>query len=107
MRAMPSLNRREFVAGGAGLVLAMQLPSRGASAKSGALEGGKFKPNAWLRIGADDSVLVLIHKSEMGQGIMTSLPMLVAEELECDWSKVRAENGLPVKEFVMPGDFGQ
>jgi CO/xanthine dehydrogenase Mo-binding subunit len=50
-----------------------------------------FAPNAWVRIGRDDIITVSVNHSEMGQGIMTALPMLVAEELEADWSKVRAE----------------
>lgn len=108
MPRMPTaISRREFVAGSAGLVLAMQLPLSRAEAKGSLLRDGAFAPNAWLRIAPDGSVLVLVHKAEMGQGILTSLPMLVAEELEADWTKIRAENGLPVKEFVMPGDFGQ
>jgi isoquinoline 1-oxidoreductase beta subunit len=49
-------------------------------------------PNAFLRIGADESVTVLLAHSEMGQGIWTTLPMLIAEELECDWSKIRVEH---------------
>src|SRR5712671_1506015 len=48
--------------------------------------------NAFLRIGADDSVTVLLAHSEMGQGSWTGLAMMVAEELECDWSKVRCEH---------------
>ncbi len=49
-------------------------------------------PNAFLRIGSDDSVTVLLAHSEMGQGIWTGLAMLIAEELDCDWSKVRCEH---------------
>jgi isoquinoline 1-oxidoreductase beta subunit len=48
-------------------------------------------PNAFLRIGKDGSVTVIVKHLEFGQGVTTSLPMLVAEELECDWGKVRAE----------------
>jgi isoquinoline 1-oxidoreductase beta subunit len=48
--------------------------------------------NAFLKIGADDSVTVMIGHSEMGQGIWTGLAMLIAEELECDWSKVKSEH---------------
>src|SRR5271166_1015967 len=47
--------------------------------------------NAWIVIQPDDAVVIRVARSEMGQGITTALPMLVAEELECDWSKVRAE----------------
>ncbi len=50
-----------------------------------------FAPNAWVRVATDGTVTVVIDKSEMGQGIQTGLAMLVAEELECDWSKVRTE----------------
>jgi isoquinoline 1-oxidoreductase beta subunit len=49
-------------------------------------------PNAFLRIGTDESVTVVLAHSEMGQGIWTGLAMLIAEELECDWAKVRSEH---------------
>jgi len=48
-----------------------------------------FQPNAWLQIDADETVTITVAESEMGQGVMTSMPMLVAEELELDWKKVR------------------
>ena len=54
-----------------------------------------FAPNAFVRIGTDDSITIIANHSEMGQGVYTSLPMLLAEDLECDWSKVRVE-GAPV-----------
>jgi isoquinoline 1-oxidoreductase beta subunit len=57
-------------------------------------------PNAFLRIGEDDTVTVLLAHSEMGQGIWTTLPMLVAEELECDWSKVRVEHAPAAPEYA-------
>lgn len=47
--------------------------------------------NAWLRIDADGSVTIMVPSAELGQGVMTSAPMLIAEELECDWKQVRAE----------------
>src|SRR4029077_2902365 len=49
-------------------------------------------PNAFVRVGSDDSVTILLAHSEMGQGIWTSLPMLVAEELDADWSKIKVEH---------------
>src|SRR5262249_28310901 len=49
------------------------------------------KLNAFVRIGADDSVTLTIHRAELGQGSMTALSMLLAEELECDWSRIRTE----------------
>ena len=51
-----------------------------------------FALNAFIAIGSDDVVTLIINKSEMGQGVYTSLPMLIAEELECDWSRVRVES---------------
>ena len=51
-----------------------------------------ISPNAFLKVGADDSVTVLLSHSEMGQGVWTTLPLLVAEELDCDWSKVKVEH---------------
>jgi isoquinoline 1-oxidoreductase beta subunit len=52
---------------------------------------GGAEVNAWLIIGGDESVTIRVAQSEMGEGVFTSMPMLVAEELECDWTKVRAE----------------
>ncbi len=61
-----------------------------------------FMPNAWLRIGSDESVLVLVDRSEMGQGVVTSLPMLLAEELEADWTKVRVAFAPAQKAYFNP-----
>ena len=86
----PVMTRRQFIKTGAllggGLVLACHLPLGRYNAEA-AIEA-TFAPNAYLRIGKDDSVTVIVNKSEMGQGVYTSLPMLVAEELCCDWRKV-------------------
>lgn len=70
-----------------GLLLGFQL-TRGAKP---ALAATDSKLNAWIHIGADDRVTLFIHKAEMGQGTVTSLSMLLAEELECDWKKIRTE----------------
>jgi isoquinoline 1-oxidoreductase beta subunit len=75
-------------------------------AQAAAAVGGKLpQPNAFLRIGSDDTVTVLIAHSEMGQGIWTGLAMLIAEELDCDWSKVRCEHALaaPVYAHALMG----
>ena len=90
MSKAPVMTRRQFIKTGTllggGLVLACHLPL-GRRDAQGASETA-FAPNAYLRIGRDDSVTVIVNKSEMGQGVYTSLPMLVAEELCCDWKKV-------------------
>lgn len=91
MNEIIKMSRRDFIKTGAilggGLILACHVPfGRRAEAAGKAI----FAPNAFLRIGSDDSVTVIVNKSEMGQGVYTSLPMLVAEELACDWRKVRA-----------------
>ena len=87
------LNRRSFLQAGAtaagGLMIGFYLPER--SPLSAQTTAAPSKLNAFVRIGADDSVTLMIHKSEMGQGTVTSLSMLLAEELECDWNKIRTE----------------
>jgi len=94
------MERRAFLqtAGGAGaaLVIGFRIPTRGEQ------EPAPFAPNAWLRIGADDSVLVIVDRSEMGQGVATSLPMLLAEELEADWTKVQIEFAPADKAYINP-----
>src|SRR5256714_7595197 len=94
---------REFVetAGVAGLVIGFHLPAAGRNAMRGGAAAA-FAPNAWLRIGADESILVLVDRSEMGQGVTTSLPMLLAEELEADWSKARIESAPADKAYTNP-----
>jgi len=87
-----NLNRRTFlkvsVAGGA-LIVGGYLPGL---RDSGAAEAaGLFEPNIWVKIGADDSVTIMLTQLEMGQGVMTSMPMLGAEELDLDWNKIKTE----------------
>ena len=84
-----SITRRDFVTTGAGLVIAFHLPPRAAPGSSPAPAGTGFAPNAWLRVGADGRVTLTIDKCEMGQGSQTGLAMILAEELEADWSQVR------------------
>lgn len=87
-----SLSRRGFLQGSAaGLAVSFYVPTGLRAAPRPAAPAGP-SPNAFLRIGADDSVTVVLAHSEMGQGIWTGLAMLIAEELECDWAKVRCEH---------------
>ncbi|HEX9391793.1 MAG TPA: xanthine dehydrogenase family protein molybdopterin-binding subunit [Usitatibacteraceae bacterium] len=87
--------RRDFLkssaAIGGGLVIGFYLPGGNKMAQAQTPPKPVVSPNAFLRIGRDGSVTVLVKHLEFGQGIMTALPMLVAEELDCDWTKVRAE----------------
>lgn len=96
MSYMPRLDRRSFVIGsaaaGAGLALGFKLPL-GASAARG--EDGFPEIDAWVVIRPDDTVVIRIARSELGQGTMTGLAQLVAEELDCDWSKVTTEFPTP------------
>ncbi len=86
-----SISRRDFIkvaaAGGTGLVLSFYLPSTGEA--ESLITAAEFSPNAWLKIGSDGIVTITVHRSEMGQGVLTALPMIVAEELDADWSKVQ------------------
>ncbi len=106
------LSRRQFlqatgVAGG-GLMLAIALPEgrsvggRLAHAQQ-AEKPFSYPPAAFIRIGTDDSVTVLINKLEFGQGVFTSMAMLIAEELDCDWSKVRSEHAPAAQVYAHPG----
>jgi len=91
------LDRRKFlktgIAGATGLVIGFYLPSRKEvlAAARGMEMPTPATLNAWVQVAPDDSITILISKSEMGQGVVTSLTMLAAEELECDWKKIRTE----------------
>ena len=88
------LSRRSFLVGvsavGGGLALSLAVPFEPVRTAEKTSE-----VNAWLLIGSDNSVVIRIARAEMGQGAQTGLAMLVAEELECDWSKVRTEFASP------------
>src|SRR5688572_14503786 len=89
---LKSAARRALLKGSAAVVIAFYLPGeRGRAAHAQQPAAKPVNPNAFLRIGKDGSCTVMVKHLEFGQGVTTSLPMLVAEELECDWSKVRAE----------------
>jgi len=93
MSSALTVNRREFlklgVAGTSGLLLGFVLPTRAEANSVAAV--APLKLNAWVHVGTDDVVTLFIHKAEMGQGTVTSLSMLLAEELECDWATIRTE----------------
>ena len=86
------MNRRSFIQSGTaaagGLVIGFYLPE---NSKAAAAESTDPKFNAYVRIGNDDTITLTVHRAELGQGSMTAVPMMLAEELECDWSKIRTE----------------
>jgi len=100
--------RRDFLKAAAtisaGLVIACFLPpsARRALAAEGTAAAKKapIPPNAFVRIAPDNSVTVLLKHSEMGQGVWTSIPMVVAEELDCDWAKVQVEHAPAAPEYA-------
>ena len=85
-----NISRRGFVAGGAGLTFAFTLGGFGRGGEAlGATQPTKF--NAFCSIAADNTVTIVCPAAEMGQGVYTSLPLILAEELDADWSKVKTE----------------
>jgi isoquinoline 1-oxidoreductase beta subunit len=96
MTYMPKLARRSFLAGvaavGGGLSLGFHIPCGVTKALA---DDAPPEINAWVVIKPDDTVVIRIARSEMGQGTLTGLAQLVAEELECDWSKVTTDYPTP------------
>lgn len=92
---MSGISRRTFikssVSAAGGLLLSFHVPAFGASIPAKSHEDQGEEINAWLSIDPDGVVTIRVAQAEMGQGVFTSLPMIVAEELEADWRKVRAE----------------
>ncbi|MGB8056523.1 MAG: molybdopterin cofactor-binding domain-containing protein [Pseudolabrys sp.] len=106
MNYMPKLDRRSFLAGSTtvGLSLGFHVPFMSSTSAQGAPE-----INAWVVIKPDETVVIRIARSEMGQGTLTGLAQMVAEELECDWSKVTTEYPTPGESVARKnpwGDFG-
>src|SRR6266496_5021039 len=97
MNYVPKIDRRSFVvsaaAVGGGLALGLDLPFGGPQVIRA--QDGSPEVNAWVVIRPDDTVVIRVARSEMGQGTLTGLAQLVAEELECDWSKVSYEFPTP------------
>jgi isoquinoline 1-oxidoreductase beta subunit len=94
--AAPKVDRREVIAGAGAFVLGFWLPPRGSQAQTAAAHGASWyteasvpEINAWIVVEPDDTVVIRIAQTELGQGVWTSNAMMVAEELQCDWSKVR------------------
>ena len=101
------LSRRDFVVGsaaaaGGGLALGFHVPF----ATPAAAQNGASEVNIWVAIKPDDTTVIRIARSEMGQGTLTGLAQLVAEELECDWSKVTTEGITPGRNLASKRAWG-
>ncbi|PYM11117.1 MAG: aldehyde dehydrogenase, partial [Candidatus Rokuibacteriota bacterium] len=99
MTTTAKIDRRSFLIGtaavGGGLTLGLQIPFGSGVARAQSAPNGVPEVNAWVVIHPDDKVVVRIARSEMGQGTLTGLAQMVAEELECDWAKVTTEYPTP------------
>jgi isoquinoline 1-oxidoreductase subunit beta len=97
MNHVANIDRRSFVASaaalGGGLALGFEIPFAGPRAARA--QGATPEINAWVVVRPDDTVAIRIARAEMGQGTMTGLAQLVAEELDCDWSKVTVDHPTP------------
>ena len=106
MSAPAIIGRREFIrvgaAVGGGLLVSLYAPLPGGASEAWAADEKDFPLNAFVRIGTDESVTVIAAHSEMGQGVYTSLPMLLNEELEADWSRIRVESAPVDKVYNHP-----
>jgi isoquinoline 1-oxidoreductase subunit beta len=105
------VNRRDFVkvaaAGSAGLVLALQFPDADAAVpKKSAKSAEEYPFGAFVQVGTNGIVTIYTSKSDMGQGVRTALPMIVAEEMDADWTKVRVRQADLDKKFGSQGTGG-
>src|SRR6202051_4700792 len=89
------IGRRSFLktsaATGGGLVVAFYIPGSAAALSAQAPKPQPLLPFAYVKIAPDETVTIVSNHSEMGQGVYTSLPMLLNEELEADWSRIKVE----------------
>ncbi len=112
-KKLRNVSRRTFLkagtAAGGGLVIGfyLHLPGLARMAEVATAAEAPFSPNVWIRIGTDGIVTIIVGRSEMGQGAYTAMPMLVAEELDADWSKVRIESALADKKYGNPARGGE
>ena len=92
-----AVDRREFLKlsglAGGGLALAFFLRSGGDARGADSPSGGEFKPNAFVRIAPSGAVTIVSKQPEMGQGVKTSLPMIIAEQMEVPWQGITIEQG--------------
>src|SRR5512139_3064149 len=100
------ISRREFLKrslAGTGLTIAAVTTPFGSRLLSAQeVKKGFFNPNVWIRITPDNIVTIVVNKSEMGQGVSTSLPMIAADELDADWNQIRFLEAPGGKKYIDP-----
>ncbi len=89
MNQLASINRRDFLGSTAGLTLALTILPEGFVGMDAAAADAPLSPNAWLTIAPDGAISIVSPVAEMGQGTFTTVPVIIADELDADWSKVR------------------
>jgi isoquinoline 1-oxidoreductase beta subunit len=89
MNQHAGMNRRDFLGTAAGLTLALTILPEGFAAMEAAAADAPLSPNAWLTIGPDGTITIVSPVAEMGQGTFTTVPAIIADELDADWSKVK------------------
>ena len=90
-----TMKRRTFLASASGLTFSLALGGTGLIGTDAQAADNAVKVNAWVTIGTDSTITVMVPTGEMGQGTLTALPLILAEELDADWSKVKAEFAPP------------
>ena len=90
-----TMKRRTFLVSASGLTFSLTLGGAGLMGKDAQAADNAMKVNAWITIGTDSSVTLMVPTAEMGQGTLTALPLILAEELDADWSKVKTEFAPP------------
>jgi isoquinoline 1-oxidoreductase beta subunit len=109
-KTLPNVSRRALLTGGltTGFLLAFHLPLRAAVNEPVQTDvtDGKFAPNAFIRIDETGRTVLMMPQVEMGQGIYTSIAMILAEELDADWSKVEVQHAPPNDKFYANPVFG-
>ena len=111
IRKARKLSRRHFIVGsaaaGSGLALGFNLPFMDEGASAAPAANASAEVNAWVVIKPDDTCVIRIARTEMGQGTLTGLCQLVAEELECDWKKVTTDPVTPGRNLARKRVWGE
>ena len=110
MSAIVNLSRRGFLKAGiaaGGLLLGFHVPASRRWAAAATLSSEQASLNSWIRIARDGTVTIIVGQSEMGQGVMTSIPMIIADELEAQWSNVRIEQAPAHPDYGDPARGGE